>query len=843
MIEIIHKSSVISPKASIIFFDRPYRGDLHSLDYLAKQIVPREQYEIIFIEYYSRRTDEIARRLDKARTEGKPDPVDQWIIMGMPEDLYYHKHLMCNVGLAASRGEIIMIGDSDAMFRPTFIQSMLETFDLNSKIVLHYDEVRNSSRDFYPFNYPSFDEVIGEGAVNWQDGTTTGLLDFDNPLHSLNYGAAFCARRKDLIRIGGADEHDDYVGHVGSPYELSFRLENFGCEMVWHGAEFLYRTWHPDQERGANLVGPYDGARVSIRALKAKETGRVFPWRGNQAIRRLGIDGDLSFDLLVEDLVIPEYLTSLKLGRVKASDQTKSERRICGLFASDKAETLAPLRHDGLQPLGQIQGEADIEILPVEFVETIGRWNILGFQGRYYGVPHELSAVDLAGNTSHRNDKRIIKSESLESLQAMLREWARSTPVEFIGWLPVFKQFGNCGSHPQFLHIDRPPLGYQFCESGPARNSLLDAGRVLLMLRKLAKAAIKIGSASVAQGVSLLAVWKFLKSRGLKGQFTLPLHARLVFLPSVPYTLGQDNWVIEIEDTTSLMFPFVHNGQTVENGPDGKPVIAILKAMLTSNSCKGIITHVKSTADSIPVLFGNEKLKEKVTYAPLGIQPKPIFSRSRQRKTRVDLLFTNSWHQNVDSFFIRGGLDVLEAFAILREKYSHIYLTLRTGLPCLEERYHEIIRGGRVRVLDQFLTRDSWCQLIRQSDVYMLPSDRIHVVSMLEAMAFGTVLVTSDGWGIEEYVRHNENGIVIPGRYGKVTWIEKESGILRENYALMRQPDREVINRIVAEISELIEDPEKMYKIQMAARRSVAEEFNVDRWNQGLKAALDKATA
>jgi hypothetical protein len=52
-----------------------------------------------------------------------------------------------------------------------------------------------------------------------------------------------------------------------------------------------------------------------------------------------------------------------------------------------------------------------------------------------------------------------------------------------------------------------------------------------------------------------------------------------------------------------------------------------------------------------------------------------------------------------------------------------------------------------------------------------------------------------------------------------------------------------VIDRIVEEVSALVEDPDKMYRIQTAARRSVAEEFTIDRWNNGLKTALDKAVA
>jgi len=42
------------PLVTIVLLDWSCRESLHSLDYLANQTIPREQYEIIWIEYYSR---------------------------------------------------------------------------------------------------------------------------------------------------------------------------------------------------------------------------------------------------------------------------------------------------------------------------------------------------------------------------------------------------------------------------------------------------------------------------------------------------------------------------------------------------------------------------------------------------------------------------------------------------------------------------------------------------------------------------------------------------------------------------------------------------------------------
>lgn len=278
----------VPPRLSIVLLDWSCRESFHTLRYLQRQSVPRELYEVIWIEYYRRRAPVIAQSID----EGPPPLVDQWIIIDMPPEVYYHKHLMYNVGILASRGEIVTFCDSDAMMRPTFVASILEEFERDSDIVLHMDQVRNNDRRFYPFNYPSFEEVVGPGAINWTGQTTTGLMDTEDPLHARNYGACMSARRQHLLAIGGADEHIDYVGHICGPYELTFRLVNAGRREIWHPAEFLYHTWHPGQAGAFNYLGPHDGRHMSVTALEARRTGRVLPLAENAAVQRLRLQRD-----------------------------------------------------------------------------------------------------------------------------------------------------------------------------------------------------------------------------------------------------------------------------------------------------------------------------------------------------------------------------------------------------------------------------------------------------------------------------------------------------------------------------------------------------------------------
>ena len=297
--KILKQSTRTAPRVSLILLDWSVRESFHLLHYLAKQNVPRDSFEVVIIEYYSRVSDAI-RKFEPQ--------VDTWVVLEMPESCYYHKHLMYNAGIVLSRGEICVICDSDAMVREGFIGTIIGEFEKDPDIVLHLDQFRNMRRDFYPFNYPSFDQVAGEGCINNVDGKTRGVLDIEDPLHNRNYGACMCARRDDLIAIGGADEHVDYVGHICGPYDMTFRLINHGRREIWHQTEFMYHTWHPGQAGVDNYLGPHDGRHMSTTSLEALASGRVMPLVENEAIQKLRTHAATDEAALLDKIILPENL-------------------------------------------------------------------------------------------------------------------------------------------------------------------------------------------------------------------------------------------------------------------------------------------------------------------------------------------------------------------------------------------------------------------------------------------------------------------------------------------------------------------------------------------------------
>src|ERR1700730_4514776 len=153
---IIKQSTRKHARLSLILLDWGVRETFHLLHYLKDQTVSRESFEVIVIEYY----DTVSEAVGKVESE-----IDTLVLLEMPSECYYHKHLMYNAGTVLSGGEILLFGDSDAMVRPTFVETILKAFERDRLIVYHMDEFRNIRRDLYPFTYPAFEDVLGEGCV------------------------------------------------------------------------------------------------------------------------------------------------------------------------------------------------------------------------------------------------------------------------------------------------------------------------------------------------------------------------------------------------------------------------------------------------------------------------------------------------------------------------------------------------------------------------------------------------------------------------------------------------------------------------------------------------------
>jgi len=395
-------------------------------------------------------------------------------------------------------------------------------------------------------------------------------------------------------------------------------------------------------------------------------------------------------------------------------------------------------------------------------------------------------------------------------------------------------RIGKVATHPQFRHVRYLPVGYRILTGDrPSSVTLRDLGRIGTRL-------IDIAIYSVGR-TSIWTLAQFLRTRRL-----LPFGTgEPIFVPSYPVVVGNEPWFIEIEDLITLFDPFVTNGKTARIDIRTNEVFPLVRWLLEHSSCLGILTHIQETKAGLGQLFASKVISAKthfirVPYLPDDSVTAPSAPVRRQSGEPLRLFFNNSWHQIPSNFFVRGGLFVLNVCERLVRDGSPFHLIIRSRLPRgIIKRYRSLLSSPAVTVVEGYLDSQSYSSLMSSCHVYLLPAAGIHVYSLLDAMYQGLAVVTSDGWGISNYVTNEINGLILPGLYGVVSW-QSENGQLSEDYDPMRRDNREFEDKLYVTLSELIDDDDRRAQLAVAGQVFVKRDLSIDRFNAEFGAFLEK---
>lgn len=146
-----------------------------------------------------------------------------------------------------------------------------------------------------------------------------------------------------------------------------------------------------------------------------------------------------------------------------------------------------------------------------------------------------------------------------------------------------------------------------------------------------------------------------------------------------------------------------------------------------------------------------------VWFVPNGTEERYFFRREYQDKPGVRLLFVGSWLDR------KGVYYLAEAFQILAGKLPQVRLTVAGCLlpkeeiqKCFSAATHE-----RLTVIP-FLERDKMPSLYAAHDVFVFPSLVEGMpLTLLEAMASGMPVVTTDTCGMADVVENGVNGLLV----------------------------------------------------------------------------------
>lgn len=397
------------------------------------------------------------------------------------------------------------------------------------------------------------------------------------------------------------------------------------------------------------------------------------------------------------------------------------------------------------------------------------------------------------------------------------------------------------GMHSSFWEVvNYPPEGYEFVLSDTLwdrvfdrlvnRNELISANFAFVGLLnrffppRLAKALLD----------------KFLKGTPRRKDIDL------IFSMDHPI-FERKPWVIFITWPTALA------GMNVSHL---KKYRSLIERALASEYCKKIITWSELSKASLLANFDGRGFADKMALIPLALHKQDFVKSYGVDKVRLLFVGTaNSPGGRVAAmlgtkfffdFHSKGGAEVLYAFRTLSERYAHLELVMRSGVPSAVKREFE--KFPNIRFIDNVIPRKELDEEFKSADIFVFPTHQLTPwTAFLEAMSYELPIVTTNVYTNPEMVQDGITGLLIqPSKTVPYYWenllTPMGSPLHREYVNAIGTPDPAVVDDLVAKTSALIENPDLRRKLGRRARWEVEEgKHSIARRNQAFKHIFDTA--
>jgi len=149
---------------------------------------------------------------------------------------------------------------------------------------------------------------------------------------------------------------------------------------------------------------------------------------------------------------------------------------------------------------------------------------------------------------------------------------------------------------------------------------------------------------------------------------------------------------------------------------------------------------------------------ERVAYIPNGVEPRFFIPREYRQNDSLRLLYAGTWLDQRGIFYIR------EALQSIAPRFPGLTMTFAGGgVPTeeIEQFFGEVLKG-RI-VIRPVVAAERMQELYAEHDVLLFPSlmEGLPAV-LLEAMATGMPVITTETCGMPDVVENEFNGLLIP---------------------------------------------------------------------------------
>jgi glycosyltransferase involved in cell wall biosynthesis len=284
-------------------------------------------------------------------------------------------------------------------------------------------------------------------------------------------------------------------------------------------------------------------------------------------------------------------------------------------------------------------------------------------------------------------------------------------------------------------------------------------------------------------------------------------------------------WVLYVEAPNQLA-GFNHHGLRRFKG--------VLEKALGSPYCRAIICQSAAAKNTLMNRLNTEPFAGKFHVVHCGWAPKPLVKSRSQSEGSVRILFVGA-STMAFGFSIKGGMESLEAFKILRQRYPQAELIMRCDVcPDIEREFRGV---PGLRIVGEQIPKADLEMLFQSADIYWYPAHSLMSISVLEAMSHGLPVVTTNYYDNAEYVEDGRTGMIVPHRRNVPPWDTSELEVRRA----LEVSDPEFVQALVEKTAALIENQDLRRRMGRAARADVETKFSLAEKNRKFKNIFDRA--
>ncbi len=170
-------------KMSVVMVDGSFRENFSIIESLNKQTLPENDYEVLWIEFYSTVSD-VLKQKEGVRV----------ITLNNASDSEYHSSFCFNEGIRQSKGEVIVIPDADVLVEPSFLETVWKEHQACDRLAMYIHRL-NEPKELHDKN-KSF--------------TLAYLRNVTIVTMTSNFGGCLTVRKKWLLEINGYEQNGTF---------------------------------------------------------------------------------------------------------------------------------------------------------------------------------------------------------------------------------------------------------------------------------------------------------------------------------------------------------------------------------------------------------------------------------------------------------------------------------------------------------------------------------------------------------------------------------------------------------------------------------------------------------